>query len=200
MMSPDGHAIIDRLDPYAGLLAWRSGTNFKTAPAIGRCVAEWITEGAPRNIDLHAFRASRFAEGRLCTGNMSTARPCRAFSASALGRHPHESVERPQEKERIRPQWRTTGQSMPSQASRRFTLTPPFVSRSPTSSPAYGSSGALQCPWSCQSVRRRGRASGDGRVASGESSAMPARALMTSGTAIGAFLFLFSCGRSRMFS
>ncbi|MER3486414.1 MAG: hypothetical protein C4345_11005, partial [Chloroflexota bacterium] len=45
-----------------------SGTNFKTAPAIGRCLAEWITDGAPRTVDLHAFRASRFAEGKPITG------------------------------------------------------------------------------------------------------------------------------------
>lgn len=65
MMSPDGHAIIDKLEPYAGLygILGDSGTNFKTAPAIGKCLAEWITEGASRSVDLHAFRASRFAEG-----------------------------------------------------------------------------------------------------------------------------------------
>lgn len=39
-----------------------SGTSFKTAPAIGRCLAEWIVEGAPRTADLGAFRAARFAE------------------------------------------------------------------------------------------------------------------------------------------
>ena len=69
-MSPDGHAIIDELAPYHGLygILGDSGTNFKTAPAIGKCVAEWITEGAPRTVDLRAFRASRFAEGSVWLG------------------------------------------------------------------------------------------------------------------------------------
>lgn len=69
-MSPDGHAIIDQLAPYEGLfgILGDSGTNFKTAPAIGRCVAEWITEGAPQSADLRPFRASRLAEGQFFTG------------------------------------------------------------------------------------------------------------------------------------
>jgi sarcosine oxidase subunit beta len=69
-MSPDGHAIIDQLAPYQGLfgILGDSGTNFKTAPAIGKCVAEWITEGASRSVDLRPFRASRFAEGQRFAG------------------------------------------------------------------------------------------------------------------------------------
>jgi sarcosine oxidase subunit beta len=66
MMSPDGRPIIDRLPAAEGLWAMLgdSGTSFKTAPAIGRCLAEWITAGAPKAADLHPFRASRFGEGR----------------------------------------------------------------------------------------------------------------------------------------
>ena len=66
MMSPDGRPIIDRLPAAEGLWAMLgdSGTSFKTAPAIGRCLAEWITAGAPTTADLRPFRASRFAEGR----------------------------------------------------------------------------------------------------------------------------------------
>ena len=69
-MSPDGHAIIDELAPYQGLfgILGDSGTNFKTAPAIGKCVAEWITEGASKSVDLRPFRASRFAEGQYFAG------------------------------------------------------------------------------------------------------------------------------------
>jgi sarcosine oxidase subunit beta len=69
-MSPDGHAIIDELAPYTGLfgILGDSGTNFKTAPAIGKCVAEWIADGAPQTVDLRAFRASRFAEGAFFAG------------------------------------------------------------------------------------------------------------------------------------
>jgi sarcosine oxidase subunit beta len=65
MMSPDGRPIIDRLGPDGlwGMLG-DSGTSFKTSPAIGRCLAEWVVTGAPSTADLHPFRASRFAEGR----------------------------------------------------------------------------------------------------------------------------------------
>ena len=65
MMSPDGRPIIDRIGPE-GLWAMLgdSGTSFKTSPAIGRCLAEWIVTGAPSTADLQPFRASRFAEGR----------------------------------------------------------------------------------------------------------------------------------------
>jgi sarcosine oxidase subunit beta len=65
-MSPDGHAIIDQLEPYQGLygILGDSGTNFKTGPAIGKCVAEWITAGEPQTVDLREFRAARFAEGK----------------------------------------------------------------------------------------------------------------------------------------
>ena len=65
MMSADGRPIIDRLGPEGlwGMLG-DSGTSFKTSPAIGRCLAEWITTGAPVTTDLYPFRASRFAEGR----------------------------------------------------------------------------------------------------------------------------------------
>ena len=65
MMSPDGRPIIDRLGPDGlwGMLG-DSGTSFKTSPAIGRCLAEWIVTGAPSTADLRPFRASRFAEGQ----------------------------------------------------------------------------------------------------------------------------------------
>lgn len=65
MMSPDGRPIIDRVGPQGlwGMLG-DSGTSFKTSPAIGRCLAEWILTGTSTTSDLHPFRASRFAEGR----------------------------------------------------------------------------------------------------------------------------------------
>jgi sarcosine oxidase subunit beta len=40
-----------------------SGTSFKTSPAIGRCLAEWIVHGQSRLVDLRPFRSTRFAEG-----------------------------------------------------------------------------------------------------------------------------------------
>ncbi len=65
-MSPDGRPIIDQVPSVAGLyvMLGDSGTSFKTSPAIGRCLAEWIVEGKPRTADLSAFRSTRFAEGR----------------------------------------------------------------------------------------------------------------------------------------
>lgn len=45
-------------------MAGDSGTSFKTGPAVGICLAEWITEGTARLVDLTLFRATRFAEGR----------------------------------------------------------------------------------------------------------------------------------------
>ncbi len=64
--SPDNHPIIDQ--PAAGPGRWRMGgdrgTSFKTAPAIGVCLAEWVLDGAPALVDLAPFRAARFAEGR----------------------------------------------------------------------------------------------------------------------------------------
>ena len=66
MMSPDGRPIIDQIPAVGGLWAMLgdSGTSFKTAPAIGRCLAEWVVEGKPRTADLAPFRSTRFAEGR----------------------------------------------------------------------------------------------------------------------------------------
>lgn len=66
MMSPDSRPIIDKLPQYDGLygMTGDSGTSFKTSPAIGKCLAEWIIEGAPRTVDLTPFRSTRFAEGK----------------------------------------------------------------------------------------------------------------------------------------
>jgi len=66
MMSPDGRPIIDRVASVEGLwvMAGDSGTSFKTSPAIGRCLAEWVATGAPATADLAPFSSRRFAEGR----------------------------------------------------------------------------------------------------------------------------------------
>ncbi len=66
MRSPDGHPIIDHVPSVRGLyvMAGDSGTSFKTAPAIGVCLAEWIVDGVPRLVDLSPFRSTRFAEDR----------------------------------------------------------------------------------------------------------------------------------------
>ncbi|HET7037721.1 MAG TPA: FAD-binding oxidoreductase [Thermomicrobiaceae bacterium] len=66
MMSPDSRPVIGRLEEYEGLycMAGDSGTSFKTAPAIGKCLSELITTGRATTVDLTPFRASRFAEGQ----------------------------------------------------------------------------------------------------------------------------------------
>ncbi len=66
MMSPDGRPIIDQIPSVPGLygMLGDSGTSFKTAPAIGKCLAEWIVHGKPRTVDLTPFRSTRFAEGQ----------------------------------------------------------------------------------------------------------------------------------------
>lgn len=69
MFSPDSRPIIDKLPQYEGLfcMAGDSGTSFKTSPAIGKCLAEWITQGQATTVDLTPFRATRFAEGIVWT-------------------------------------------------------------------------------------------------------------------------------------
>jgi sarcosine oxidase subunit beta len=64
MMSPDGRPIIDQIPSVPGLFVMLgdSGTSFKTSPAIGRCLAEWIVKGRPETADLTRFRSTRFAE------------------------------------------------------------------------------------------------------------------------------------------
>ena len=66
MMSADGRPIIDQIPSVAGLycMLGDSGTSFKTSPAIGRCLAEWIVDGKSRTVDLTPFRSTRFGEGR----------------------------------------------------------------------------------------------------------------------------------------
>ena len=66
MMSSDGRPIIDQIPSVSGLyvMLGDSGTSFKTSPAIGKCLAEWVLEGKPRTADLTPFRSSRFAESR----------------------------------------------------------------------------------------------------------------------------------------
>ena len=68
--SADRKPIFDQVPGVEGLLfaAADNGSSFKTAPAIGRGLAEWLLEGAPRSVDLSPFRAARFAEGRLLRG------------------------------------------------------------------------------------------------------------------------------------
>ena len=68
--SADRHAILGPVDGIDGLyLATAfSGSGFKIAPAVGACLAELITEGRARTVDIGAFGLRRFAEGRTVEG------------------------------------------------------------------------------------------------------------------------------------
>lgn len=66
MESADDRPLIGAILQYAGLftIAGDSGTSFKTAPAIGKALAELIVHGQSRSVDLDPFRPARFAEGQ----------------------------------------------------------------------------------------------------------------------------------------
>ncbi|MBI3977868.1 MAG: FAD-binding oxidoreductase [Chloroflexi bacterium] len=68
--SLDSHAVVDRVAEVEGLYVASgcSGNGFKVAPALGMCLAELITEGQFRTVDLTPFRLSRFAEGKPLVG------------------------------------------------------------------------------------------------------------------------------------
>lgn len=68
--SADRHAILGRVDGIDGLyLATAfSGSGFKIAPAVGQCMAELITEGRAKTVDIEPFNLRRFAEGRTVEG------------------------------------------------------------------------------------------------------------------------------------
>lgn len=63
--SQDGKAVLDRAPGVDGLYiaGGFSGTGFKKSPAVGLLMAELVTEGAARTVDIRPFRLSRFAEG-----------------------------------------------------------------------------------------------------------------------------------------
>ncbi len=69
-VTADGKPILDRHPHVEGLLFFTgdNGTSFKTAPAIGKALAEWVLDGQPSVIDARPFRASRFAEGEPLVG------------------------------------------------------------------------------------------------------------------------------------
>ena len=69
-ISPDARAILGPVPGYSGLhvAAGFSGTGFKTSPAVGAAMAEWIIEGNPRTVDIRPFGMDRLREGRLIRG------------------------------------------------------------------------------------------------------------------------------------
>jgi glycine/D-amino acid oxidase-like deaminating enzyme len=63
-ITPDQHPIIGPAGPDGFYLdCGFSGTGFKTAPAVGRNLAELILDGESAAVDLHPYRFERFAQG-----------------------------------------------------------------------------------------------------------------------------------------
>ena len=69
-ITPDQHPILGAAGPDGFYLdCGHSGTGFKTAPAIGLCMAELILDGASKTVDISPFAPSRFEEGKLIKGS-----------------------------------------------------------------------------------------------------------------------------------
>jgi sarcosine oxidase subunit beta len=66
MESSDYHPIIDKIDAHGGLFVMTgdNGSSFKTAPATGIILSEWLLDGEPKLMDMSDFSALRYAEGR----------------------------------------------------------------------------------------------------------------------------------------
>jgi sarcosine oxidase subunit beta len=65
----DQRPILGRAGPDGFYLACGfSGTGFKTAPAIGMCLAELILDGEATTVDISGYALDRFATGRLLVG------------------------------------------------------------------------------------------------------------------------------------
>jgi sarcosine oxidase subunit beta len=70
-VTPDWHAIIDRLEQVPGFLIGLgfSGSGFKMGPVVGEMLADLATGQQECPIDPHPFRLSRFAEGEPLGGD-----------------------------------------------------------------------------------------------------------------------------------
>jgi sarcosine oxidase subunit beta len=64
VLGPVGHEGPDGLWLDCG----HSGTGFKTSPAVGLSLAEWIVDGEPRTVDIRPYSVGRFAAGQLLQG------------------------------------------------------------------------------------------------------------------------------------
>jgi sarcosine oxidase subunit beta len=68
-LTPDQRPMLGALGPDGFYLdCGHSGTGFKTAPAVGLALSELILDGAARSVDISPFSPTRFAEGRLLSG------------------------------------------------------------------------------------------------------------------------------------
>lgn len=71
-ITPDERAILGQAGPEGFYLQCGfSGTGFKTAPAIGACMAELIVDGEAHTLDITPFNLKRFDEGNMLTGDHS---------------------------------------------------------------------------------------------------------------------------------
>lgn len=69
-ITADQRPILGRAGPDGFYLACGfSGTGFKTAPAVGACLAELILDGRATTVDISGYSLERFAEGRLLVGD-----------------------------------------------------------------------------------------------------------------------------------
>jgi sarcosine oxidase subunit beta len=69
MTTADQRPILGRAGPDGFYLACGfSGTGFKTAPAVGACLAELILDGRATTVDISGYSLERFATGRLLVG------------------------------------------------------------------------------------------------------------------------------------
>jgi glycine/D-amino acid oxidase-like deaminating enzyme len=68
-ITPDQRAILGPAGPDGFFLACGfSGTGFKTAPAVGACLAELILDGRATTVDISRYSLDRFASGRPLVG------------------------------------------------------------------------------------------------------------------------------------
>jgi glycine/D-amino acid oxidase-like deaminating enzyme len=68
-VTPDWHPILGEVRELKGfyMCAGFSGHGFKTAPAIGECLAEEILYGKSKTVDLSKFNLSRFRDNKQFT-------------------------------------------------------------------------------------------------------------------------------------
>ena len=63
-ISPDARPVVSRVPGITGLIIATGfgGTGFAIAPAVGACIAELVTDGEARTVDVRAWQFARFSE------------------------------------------------------------------------------------------------------------------------------------------
>jgi sarcosine oxidase subunit beta len=68
-ITPDQHPLLGAAGPQGFYLdCGFSGTGFKTAPAVGLCLAQLIVDGASKSVDISIYAPDRFAQARPIRG------------------------------------------------------------------------------------------------------------------------------------